>query len=93
MMILACKPDSLEDCAKGPHTIGQIHVNGTVSCMLNAHAINPIVTPEGHNLDIRDLRQSVKSVGKTRLVHRHETVTCDIFSDVGFQHSKAECMS
>ena len=42
IMILAFKPNALEDRAKGPHTISQVHVNGTVSFVLNEHVIDGI---------------------------------------------------
>ena len=40
--ILAFKPNAMDDRAKGPHTVSQVHVNGTVSCMLNDHVIDQI---------------------------------------------------
>ena len=32
----------MDDQAKGPCTISQVHVNGTVSCVLNEHVIDQI---------------------------------------------------
>ena len=40
MMILSFKPAAFEDQAEGSCAINQVHVNGTVSCMVNEHAIN-----------------------------------------------------
>ena len=42
IMIIAYKPHALQDRAKGPYTISQIHVNGTVSYMLNEEVIDRI---------------------------------------------------
>ena len=41
-MITAYKPNALEDQAKGPHTISQVHSNGTVSCLLNEEVFDRI---------------------------------------------------
>ena len=42
IVVVAFKPNALEDQAKGPHTISQVHTNGTVSHMLNEEVIERI---------------------------------------------------
>ena len=42
MMIIAFKPHALQDRAKGPYTITQVHSNGTVSYLLNQETIDRI---------------------------------------------------
>ena len=42
IMIITFKPNALEDRARGPFTISQVHTNGTVSCMLNEEVIDRI---------------------------------------------------
>ena len=42
ILIIAFKPNALKDRAKGPHTISQVHTDGTVSYMLNEEVIDQI---------------------------------------------------
>ncbi len=42
ILILAYKPGALDERAKGPYTISQVHTNGTVSYMLNNAVIDRI---------------------------------------------------
>ena len=42
VLIISFKPDASEERGEGPHTISQVHVNGTVTLMLNEEVLERI---------------------------------------------------